>query len=91
MKIYLIIVEWQYDSGENGLDIQAFKNYENAEKEFNAQVEMAKVDFENVTSNSEIEITNVGENKHWSIFENGEYCYNHINIKLITRYFVDGD
>ena len=91
MKIYLVIDEWQYDSGENGLDIQAFKNYKNAEKELNAQMKMAIVDFKNVTDNCDVEATNVGENKHWSIFENGAYCYNHINIKLVTRYFVDGD
>lgn len=90
-NVYVLTIEWGYDSGENGMKIMVFKNYENAVKRFDQEVKDAKVDFENVTSDSEIEITNVGENKHWTIFENEAYSYNHINIKLVARYFEDGE
>ena len=88
-KVYVLTVEYQYDSGENGMEFMVFKKYENAVERFDQEVKKAKLDFENVTSDSEIEITNVGENKHWTIFENGAYSYNHINIKLVARYFED--
>lgn len=83
--VYLIINEWQYDSGEHGLDVIAFKNYDTALEQYYKDVDMAKCDFENVTSNYEEEESDYDDAKVFTIYENGEYCFNHINVKLVYK------
>lgn len=88
-KLYIITIKWQYNSGENGMEIMAFKNYENAVKRFDQKVEEATIYFTKITSNSKTVKINVGENKHWTIFENVAYSDNNIDIRLLTKFFED--
>ena len=77
---YVVIHEYQYDSGDNGLECWIFQELEFAKQKMNEEAKIAKqCMLDNVSDIEE----DIGE-MYYSVYEQGEYCYNHENI-IIKR------
>ena len=80
--VYVLIVTWQRDSGECGTDVMIYNSIESAEKAFKHEIELARIDFNDLdTEEDEL----VDGDMSWSIWEKGEYCYNHCDIAILER------
>lgn len=83
MYVYVLTVVWQCDSGECGSHTKVFQSVEDALKEMKAEMNTARADFNGLdTEETEYADGDMG----WSIWEAGEYCYNHIDITVQECY-----
>lgn len=82
MKVYVLVHEWQFDSGENGMEVEVFENLTKAQKRKTEIEENCKITWDEFfDTNYELE-----ENENVATFyECGEYCYNHENIFVYER------
>lgn len=79
MTVYILSVVWQFDSGDCGSEVRAFETFEDAMTAMKAEMKSARKDFERW----ETEETSFSQgDMSWSIWEEGEYCYNHIDITI---------
>ena len=82
MTVYVLSVVWQRDSGETGNEIAVYSTIERASKAFLKEIEYAKQDFDDL----ETETTPLATgDMSWSIWETGEYCYNHCDIVIFQK------
>ena len=83
MKVYVVSNNWQFDSGECGEEISTFSTLDKARKELNELIKQARVDISDFDTEEEYDY-DLNDNLPlaFSIWEEGEYCYNHINIKI---------
>ena len=82
MIVYVYINSWQMDSGDCGENVKVFTHLEDA-------LNMLKDDMVEARQNMEhldTEETDYHEGDFsWSIWEEGEYCYNHIDLTVYQR------
>ena len=81
MKVYVLVESWLLDDGEwSGLSVRnVFETYHQAYDYFLFAIGQAKIDMEDLeTEEDEF----VEGSMCWSIWEKGEYCYNHIDLKI---------
>lgn len=84
MEVIVLVNNWQFDSGECGTRCEGvFTKKEDALKRFNELVKDARTDMNEIDT-EETKI-NDGELESWSIWESGEYCYNHIDIIVSVK------
>ena len=79
-KVYVVLNEWQFDSGECGSEVEVFSNLEKAQEWKKYLSDLAKNDF-----NSFSEIDEEDKEMHYVICEKSEYCYNHIVITVYEK------
>ena len=78
-EIFIFTCTWQRDSGECGNYVSAFRNFDDAQKFLEEEMKGARQDF----SDLETEETEYAEgDMSWSIWESGEYCYNHCDLEI---------
>ena len=82
MTVYVLSVVWQRDSGECGSETTVYSTIEKANKEFLKEIKLACNDFADLETESTPLATG---DMSWSIWESGEYCYNHIDINIYQR------
>lgn len=83
MKVYVITNSWQYDTGESGIETKVFFHENLARDYFKQAQEDAKNDFAEGAKNVlDCDVTVDEDENSFSIYESGEYCYNHIDIKF---------
>lgn len=73
-KVYVLTHSWQFDSGECGQDIGVFATKERAKRAMKELIKEARIDAPDYV-----------EDKYpdsYSRYEDGEYCYNHIDIAI---------
>ena len=78
--VYVVVEEWQFDSGEFGQSIEVFSNLESAKEWKKHLSNLAKMDFDYFS-----EIDEEDNEMHYAIWEKGEYCYNHTSITIYLR------
>lgn len=78
MKVYVGSELWQFDSGECGNELKVFSDLEKALNWLKERKEQALVDMEGFSGTESEESAMV-----YSIWEEGNYCYNHIDIKVV--------
>ena len=83
MWVYVLSVVWQRDSGECGNDVKVFQEAEKALEEMKTEMANARTDFSDLTTEED---DYVEGDMSWSIWEEGEYCYNHIDITITECY-----
>ncbi len=79
-KVYVVVEEHQFDSGDCGESVEVFSNLENAKLWKKCLSNLAKKDF-----NCFSEIDEEDEEMYYVICEKGEYCYNHITITIYEK------
>jgi len=79
MWVYVLEVVWQCDSGECGSHVKVFDDVNSALEEMKTEMKDARSDFNRFTT-EETDYTD--GDMSWSIWEKGEYCYNHIDISI---------
>jgi len=79
-EVYVVVEEWQFDSGDCGETVEVFSNLESAKEWKKYLSNLAKNNF-----NSFSEIDEEDEEMHYVICEKGEYCYNHTTITIYQR------
>ena len=79
MTVYVLSVVWQRDSGECGNDVVVYENVEHALKALKNEMTFARKDFSDLDT-EETDYTD--GDMSWSIWETGEYCYNHCDITI---------
>ena len=80
-EVYVLVKSWQYDSGECGSDVYVFGTLENAKKRLKQEIIWAKQDMQQAVS----DIAEDKDDMSYSVYEDGEYCYNHIDITIYQR------
>ena len=81
---YVVIHEYQYDSGDNGLECWIFQELIEAQRKMKEEAQISKqCMLDNVSDIEECESDMV-----YSVYEEGAYCYNHENI-IIKRTKVE--
>lgn len=82
-NVYVVVCSWQRDCGECGTDvIGVYSSFERAKLAMENEMKMARSYFEDLeTEESEY----VDGDMSWSIWEEGEYCYNHDDILIIEK------
>lgn len=88
MKVFIVIKEWQYDTGDSGLNIAGtFLNKEEAQKCFKKASKDAKIHFNtkalNVSGSPVIE----KDKDSFTISKEDNYSYNHFNVMLKEEEF----
>ena len=79
MTVYVLTIIWQRDSGECGSETVVFNTIDKAQERMAKEMENAKKDFGDLdTAETEYAEGDMG----WSIWEDGEYCYNHCDITI---------
>ena len=82
MIVYAYINSWQMDSGECGEFVKVFTHLEDALNMLKDDMVEARQNMEHL----ETEETDYQEGDFsWSIWEKGEYCYNHIDLNIYQR------
>lgn len=82
MKVYVVAIVWQRDSGENGVNVETFDTIEKAQTYFKGEMVNARLDF----SDLECEESEYADgDMSWSCWETGEYCYNHIDLVIYEK------
>ena len=77
--VYVLTVIWQRDSGECGDTVAVFQNIDSAQAKMEQEMKDARTDFSDLdTEETEYSDGDMG----WSIWETGEYCYNHCDITI---------
>jgi len=79
-EVYVVVEEWQFDSGDCGGNVKVFSNLEGAKKWKKHLSNLAKKDFSDFS-----EIDEQDDEMNYVICEAGEYCYNHITITIYQR------
>ena len=83
MWVYVLSVVWQRDSGECGNNVKVFQEAEKALEEMKTEMANARTDFSDLSTEED---DYVEGDMSWSIWEKGEYCYNHIDITITECY-----
>ena len=82
MEVYVLTVVWQFDSGETGSYVHVYDDIEKAKRQMKLEIKIAKEDFRNI----DYEHSDYAEGDcSWSIWESGNYCYNHEDINIYCR------
>lgn len=82
MKVYVLVHEYQFDSGECGLETYVYDSLEKAQKELEKFVKDAEISWDEFfDTDYEKEQNEIRA----AFFETGEYCYNHENITIYER------
>ena len=80
MTVYVLTVVWQRDSGDCGNEvIGVYQDFELAQRLFKNEMKNAKKDLEDLDTEED---NYIDGDMSWSIWEEGEYCYNHIDIQI---------
>jgi len=77
-KVYVLMRSWQFDSGECGQDVGLYSTKAKARKAMEKLIEDARKD-----TPADCYVENTYEDVSYSRYEDGEYCYNHIDIDII--------
>lgn len=77
--VYVLTVVWQRDSGECGSSTMVYDTIDKAQKQFKQEMKDARTDFNDLDTE---ETEYVDGDMGWSIWEEGEYCYNHCDISI---------
>ena len=80
MKVYVYVHEWQFDSGDCGMETRVFDTVEKAKKQQMADYAPSLVDFQDRFGKDCVEVEKTPLTT--SVFERGEYCYNHENFVI---------
>lgn len=80
-EVYVLVQSWQFDSGECGEEVYVFDTLEKAQKRFEKEIKWAREDMEAAVSNMKEE----KDDMSYSVYEEGEYCYNHIDLIIYKR------
>jgi len=81
MQVYIVLVVWQRDSGECGNEIVGvYDTIEKATQTFIKEIYQAQVGFRDLTTEED---NYVDGDMNWSIWEKGEYCFNHCDVSII--------
>lgn len=83
MWVYVVSVVWQRDSGECGSNVRVFQDVEKAFEQMKIEMESARTDFSDLSTE---ESDYADGDMSWSIWEEGEYCYNHIDVTITECY-----
>ena len=78
-NVYVLQVVWQTDVGECGNFVRTYSTIEKAQKQMKEEMETARIDFCRLDTEEEDYIEG---DMSWSIWEKGEYCFNHIDITI---------
>lgn len=78
-KVYVLTIIWQFDSGDCGTDVYVYDTLEKAQRHLAYEIEECRNDFKDIDSE---ETKYVDGDMCWSIWESGEYCYNHMDISI---------
>ena len=79
MNVFVFTDVWQCDSGECGSTTKVFSTFEKAQRCLEEAMETAKQDFSGLETE---ETEYVKGDMAYSIWEAGEYCYNHIDLTI---------
>ena len=77
--VYVLTVGWQFDTGECGNRVGAYDTIEKAQAQMEKEIKCAKTDFSDMDTEED---DYVDGDMSWSIWEKGEYCYNHCDIEI---------
>lgn len=83
MMVYVVVHNWQFDSGETGEQVDVFST---AKKALNY---MDKLILEVRNNTPEDYVEDNGSKWCYSRYEEGEYCYNHEDITVYEREICD--
>ena len=85
MEVYVLVVSWQFDSGECGEYCHVYETIEKAKAAMEHEIKLAKQDFRDAGI-EDVETSGYAAGDcSWSIWEEGEYCYNHEDINIYCR------
>ena len=86
-KVYVIVNSWQYDSGEVDTSVNVYGNEKAARNAFKDLVKDARCDYGDIGENTIQELDE--ERLSFSIYEDGYYSANHIDITTSVQEVVD--
>lgn len=81
-EIYVLVNEWQFDSGELGQDVLVFDTFEKAKTEMKKLVKQAQKDMKDY---QHMKDDYTDSCMSWAIWEMENYCFNHISITIYQR------
>ena len=80
MTVYVLVESWQMDCGECGFYVvKVCETYHQAYDYLLTKVKEAKIDMCGLETEED---PLVEGDMNWSIWKKGEYCYNHIDLKI---------
>ena len=88
-EVFVLIKNHQFDCGECGLDcIGVYDTFELAQKTCESQMEKSRDEMKEYVADTEEDDYSKGD-MSWSIWEKGEYCYNHIDLLIQQAQIVN--
>ena len=81
MKVYAVISNWVCDC-DNGSDTNIYTTREKALEDFNEQIRNARIDMNYDEEDEDSNIIEELDENNYSIYEDGYYSRNHINIRI---------
>ena len=82
MKIYIVLEEWAYDTGDSGQMVWAYDTKEKAKERLNALYELDKKEMEERVGDScNYESTETS----FQLWQSGYYDQNHISVSIFER------
>ena len=82
-KVFVCVDDWQFDSGDTGCEVKVFAELEKALEWLKNAKSDAISDICGFLNADEIE-SEEGD-RAFSIWEEGEYCYNHIDLTILEK------
>lgn len=80
--VYVLVHEYQFDSGECGMDVEVFEDLEQAQQRMKEIANDSEISWDECfDTNYEKE----DDELRATFWESGEYCYNHENITIFQR------
>ena len=79
-NVFVLVEEWQYDSGDYGQEIFVYNDFENVMERFKSLMKQAKKDLPDYVSDDYCE-----GDLSWNRYEENEYCYNHYTLTIYIR------
>ena len=82
-EIYVVEITWSVDFDMSST-VKAYSSLESAKKELNTEFEQSKIDLDRI---SDLQIEK--DEMAFSVYEDGNYCENHISGEIIITELLD--
>jgi len=79
MNVYVFSLVWQFDDGDCGHFVETYKSIDDAMDCLKKNMDIAKSKFDGMDTEDD---DYVDGDMSYSIWERGEYCYNHVDMKI---------
>ena len=82
-EVYVLVHEWQFDTGETGIVVRVYDSLEKAKEQLDIEYEFAKKEWstELFPDSWNVESSDMS----FSFWESDEYCYNHETFTIFQR------